>query len=313
MRIGLIVDSFVRTVVRRQALGAAAWAHLILACVALDALSACDTDATLQLFPVVVPVAVSDGGAAGGSSDVDAGEPIEAGAAGASPGVPCRKLGNEVCNGGDDDCNGGIDEGCGYTITWSSVPDGAALGTGPNDVPFDEPCPDGSVLVGLRAGFGNWLNQISAVCGQLQMTADTTGGTANFNLAFGPRFNKPLVPASPEDPNSKVQPLTCPTGLLASGFDGQTDAQPAHHILAIRVRCAPPIVNSDGSRPVIALDQSQETSLGPLVCATCSVPTTYGFESSVPSGQVATGVFGAAGIWAGRVGYDTATATITSR
>src|SRR5262249_15221145 len=117
---------------------------------------------------------------------------------------PCRKLGPEVCNGGDDDCNGVIDEECSFTVDWAPQPDGPFLGHTGGGVAFFENCPDGSVLTGVRVGLGQWLNQVSAVCSQIELKTATADGGVSFSLALGPRFSKPFAPAVSQDPTNQL-------------------------------------------------------------------------------------------------------------
>jgi hypothetical protein len=251
--------------------------------------SACDGDVTLRLF--------EDGDASGGDDSSE----------------PCQKLGIEVCNGGDDNCDGVIDEGCKYTVVWRAQADGALLGHAPGGVAFTERCPDGSILTGLRLTFGQWLNQVSAVCAQIGLTAANVDGAVNFSLALGPRLDRPLFPAVSEDPTNQMYDLSCPEGLVASALEGETDDTPARHIIAVGMRCARAIVSMQAPDTVFDLDRSQEQAVGPVTCATCSARPTYNFEDFIPPKQIAKRLVGAVSLSVDRFGLGGNTPTVTSR
>jgi hypothetical protein len=216
---------------------------LFAAHVALCMTAACDADVTLRLF--------------------EHGDDASSEAGGDDSSEPCQELGIEVCNGGDDDCDGVIDEGCKYTVVWRAQPDGSFLGHAPGGVAFTERCPDGSVLTGMRVTFGQWLNQVSAVCNQIGLTDAIVDGAVNFSLALGPRFNRPFFPAVSEDPTNQTYDLSCPEGLVASALEGQTDDLPARHIIAVGIRCARAIVGMQAADTVFDLDRSREQAVGP--------------------------------------------------
>jgi hypothetical protein len=223
----------------------------------------------------------------------------------------CRKLGAEVCNGADDDCNGKVDEGCDYKIVWTAQPDGAALGHAADGVSFTAACPDGTVLTGLRVGFGESLNQVAAVCRQIGVDVEGADGATTYSLTVGPRFDKAFAPAVSLDPQNQLADLLCPGDLVASMLEGDDDL--ARHILDIGIRCAPMIVSTQAGNAILDLNRSQEVAVGPLACSTCTAPANYKFASPVPPGQVAKRLFGGVGALVYRVGFGPSAATITSR
>jgi hypothetical protein len=235
------------------------------------------------------------------------------GVADAGDGGPesCRKLGTEVCNGADDDCNGKVDEGCKYTVVWSPQPDGASLGHASDGVSFFAACPDGTVLTGMRVGFGDALNQVAAVCSQIGVNVESTDGALAYSLTLGPRFSKAFAPAVSLDPQNQLTDLFCPGDLVASMLEGDDD--PARHVLDVRIRCAPMIVSTEAGNAILDLDRSQEQAVGPLACSTCTAPPSYKFASAVPPGQVAKRLFGGVGTLVNRVGFGTSVATVKSR
>ena len=288
------------------------------ACAALSSTFACANEVTVYLL--------SNGGGSrsgptgtGGTSQADAGRDARAdandgpGEAGSEPDVPCQKLGPEVCNGGDDDCNGLTDEGCNYTVLWTRGPDSPILGHSTGGVTFLQPCPDGSALVGLHEGMGNWLNQISAICRQIVLHADMTQTPVSFSVTLGPRFDPPFVPATSVDTKNQVGELLCPDGLVLSGVDGTTTVDNAHYILGVRIICAPPIVTTQAGEPVLDSDRAQEKMAGPVVCVGCSATQAYNFVTTIPEGHVASGLFGGDGLWIDRVGFSASLGSIRIR
>jgi hypothetical protein len=308
------------------------WPWLALGASTLWVSLACESEVTFHLLSHGAAVgATADAGhdgasqaGEGGAADVtDAGAESagvsgdSASSAGSDAGAvdlpPCQKLGPEVCNGGDDDCNGQIDEGCEYTVTWTRGADSNALGHVTGGVMFFEPCPDGSVLTGLHVGMGNWLNQVSAVCRQLALHADTTQNPVLFSVTLGPRLDTPLAPAASTDAKNQVQDLLCPDGLILTGIDGASTTDTAHYILGIAVTCAPPVVITLASGPVLDSDATQQKTSGPLVCVSCTATQSDNFTATVSAGHVTTSIFGGDGLWVDRVGFGASLGTITSQ
>ena len=250
-----------------------------------------------------------DAGLADGSDDAD-----DAGAGRAGgPTVPCQKLGTELCNGGDDDCNGTIDDDCAYTVAWTQAAQGAILGHETGGVTFLEPCPDGSVLTGLQVGMGRWLNQVSAICRQISLVADTSGADVAFSVSLGARVNTSLVPAETKDSVNKIQDLVCPSGLLLSGVDGTVAPESDHYTRGIRITCALPSVESTDDGPVLGYDRSDPQGVGPIVCSTCSATQAETYTFAIAPGHIASGLFGAAGLWDDRVGFFESVGSIALR
>ncbi len=280
---------------------------------------ACQREVTFHLLKESASAAGSGGvggssqAGEGGRSEAGASAAGSAGAAGSPPEAPCQKLGMEVCNGGDDDCNDLVDEGCDYTLVWRREPNGVILGHATGGVMFFEPCPDGSVLTGLRVGMGSWLSQVAAICGQLELNADTANSPVSFTVALGARFDTPFAPAASTDAKNQVQDLTCPAGSLVSGVDGTTTTDTARYILGIRISCAPPIVTTSGNSSVIDVDRTREQTAGPLLCAGCAASQAFNFSTSIDVGHVATGIFGGDGLWVDRVGFNASSASIAPR
>jgi hypothetical protein len=305
-----------------------AWS-LVAVCATLCSSFACESEVTFHLFTddIVAAAGSRDAGEAGeadaagaptteGGSDQGGGSGNSgsiAGEAGSAPDDACQKLGPEVCNGGDDDCNGAIDEGCAYTVLWTNEPDQNPIGSPTGGVMFLEPCPTGSVLTGLRVGAGGWIDWMSAVCRQIALHADTTQSPMRFSATLGPRLDFPTVPATPLDPSGKLQDFLCADGSILSGVDGTTTEDSGRHLLGLRLTCAPPIVSTSAGKTVFDYDSTQEATVGPFVCNTCSTTQAFNYTMKISAGHVASGLFGADGVWVDRVGFSESQATITPR
>ena len=263
-------------------------------CIALGASVACQSEVTVYLLQTGL-------GGQGGANEAGATEP------------PCQKIGPEVCNGADDDCNGVVDEGCAYGIDWTSGVDSAALGHATGGVMFLAPCARGSALTGLRLGMGKWLNQVVAVCRQVELDADSSKDPVAFSVALGARLDSSFVPASTQDPTNKVQDLLCPDGSVVSGVDAAVDSGDAHYIRTIRLSCSPLIVTSTSTSAVLDCDHDKETTVGPSVCSECPATQPYSDTMSIPPGHVAAGIFGGDGLWVDRLGFSSALGTITMK
>jgi hypothetical protein len=237
---------------------------------------------------------------------------VESGDAGpeASPGV-CQPLGPEVCNGGDGDCNGAVDDGCPISVLWSDDTQSAILGHATGGVDFQAPCPRGAVLTGLRVGMGSWLNMVAAACQPVSLDVDAHGTPVVAGL--GTELDTSYAPANSTDMKNEMHALVCPQGLVLAGIDGTTATVEARYIYGIQVRCAPPVVTIAGGATVLSVDLTRQQTVGPVVCATCAATQPLDFSSTVPAGQIATGVFGGDGLWDDRVGFESSRATITPR
>ncbi len=302
------------------------YALFLLAGGMLGAAAACESQVTLHLLESHDELGMSgqagqsaqqagaagEAGAGGVSAAGDGGESNAGGNAGGGPVLPCRKLGNDVCNGGDDDCNGFIDDECEQTISWVPDPDGSALGHETGGFGFEEPCADGWVLVGLRVGMGKWLNQVAALCRQVELHADATQTPTAFSATVGPWHDESLAPASSNDTKNSVKDLSCPDDLVLTGADGTTATDSARYIYALRISCAPLIVSVTPDGPVLDSDRSQEITVGPRVCDGCSTTPAYNYAMTVTPGRVATRLFGGVGLWVDRVGFGESLASISA-
>jgi hypothetical protein len=282
----------------------------LITCVPMLGYIACQSEVTIHLL---------DGyDASTQEAEADTNGPAEAGFAedaeasddtvpeAASP-IPCEVPAS--CEAGDEDCAGSldvVDGGCGYGVLWMPQPDGSFLGHDAGGVMFFETCPTGAVLVGMTVGLGHWLNQVSAICRPVVLEPDPTLGPLPFAVTLGARINTPYAPASSTDPTNEVQDLLCPDGLTLTGVDGTTTTDTPRYILGIALLCAPPILAATTNGVVLDTDRSQAQTVGPLVCtSTCSTSQAYNYSATVPTGQVATSLFGNDGLWVDRVGFGT--------
>ena len=228
--------------------------------------------------------------------------------------LPCQKLGTEVCNGGDDDCDKIVDGDCTYTIDWTRACDEPALGHALGGVNFSEQCPPGSVLAGLRIGMGQRLDQVSAICRQLELHVDTTKTPPAFSATLGPRFpDSSLAPPTTSDTKSKLQDLPCADGSVVSGADGTTTTDTPRYILGIRLTCAPVIVSIVAGKPVLGFDGTQEETAGPIVYDMGTTTQAFNYTMTIAAGHIATGIFGGDGFWVDRVGFSSSLGSIVSR
>ena len=291
-------------------------------CATLCWVSACESEVTLHLLKQPIDSTSGEAGeggnpsidqaGAGGDSDASTAGVPSVGEAGGPP-APCEKLGTEVCNGGDDDCNGQIDEGCAYTVAWKRGPDsGGALGHATGGFEFHEPCPYGSVLTGLRVGMGKWLNQVSAICRQIELHGAQKSDEA-FSVTLGARHTPSLAPASSMDDKNKVSDFVCPDGLILAGVDGTTAPEEAHYTRAIRITCAPPIVDDVSGDWMLDTDGTQQETVGPIVCTTCSTMPAYNYSTTIEPSHVASGLFGAVGLWVDRVGFNASSGSVIAK
>ena len=232
-----------------------------------------------------------------------------------APAVPldCRKVGPEVCNGGDDDCNGIVDDDCAHTVVWTTQPNGIALGNPRGGVAFVAGCGHGSVLTGVLVGMGRWLNQVVAVCRQIAIQADASLAPPKLTATLGRRHDSSFAPAIASDPDNKVQDLLCADGLVVSGIDGTTASDPRRYIHGIRITCAPLVVATSGGVVTLATDPSAQRTAGPIVCVDCSATQAFNHTTSIDAGHVTTGLFGGDGLWVDRVGLSASVAGIVPR
>lgn len=279
-------------------------------CVALAAACACTSEVTLSFFQ---PQNQGDGGeSAGGTEAVGTGGAgAETTGLGGADSEVCQMLGLELCNTADDDCNGEVDEGCAHDIFWRPEPDGDSLGHVADGVSFSEVCPTGTLLSGLRVGFGAALNQVAAICSQVGLVEKTVKGVTTFSATVGPRITRTLVPAVTEDTSNQLTDLLCPDDLVASMLEGDDD--PTQHIVDVGIRCAPLIVTEQVSGSFFFdLDLAQEQTVPPLACATCTAPKSFAFSSQVPPGQVARRIFGRVSTLVVRLGFGTNAARVAN-
>lgn len=300
---------------------------VLVALLALATLAACDSEVTLHLLRDRDAVSgagaggtVGAGAAGEGGLDVgslggadSAGEAGSAGSAGERDvplPEPCKKIGAEVCNGGDDDCNGIVDDECDLTVRWAPQPDGAALGHVTGGFSFTEPCAPGSVLVGLRVGMGKWLNQVAALCRQIELHQDVTDAGPAYSYTVGPWYDLSLAPANTTDDKNMVRDLSCPDDTVLTGVQGTVSEAVSRYVLAMRISCAPPLVTGPPGAEVLDSDRSREKWFGPHVCVDCSTTPEYDYSMTIPKGRVASRLFGGVGYWVDRVGFGSSRATI---
>jgi hypothetical protein len=234
--------------------------------------------------------------------------PEETDAASDAPAGMCQSLAPDVCNDGDDGCSGGGDGGCAVTVLWTADAPSAFLGHATGGVNFQAPCPQGSVLAGLHAGMGSWLNMVAGACKAITFDLDAQGVPAVVGL--GAEVDTSYAPASSTDMKNQVHDLVCPEGLVLSGIDGTAASVEARYIYGLQVRCAPPVVTTAAGASVLSVDLSREQALEPIVCVSCPPTQAFNFTATAPAGEIATGVFGGDGLWDDRVGFQLSSAVL---
>ena len=223
--------------------------------------------------------------------------------------VPCvQKLGEEVCNGGDDDCNGIIDDGCTDSVVFRPDPAGDALGNITIANGFTQGCPDGSVLVGLQVKMGTRLDQVTSVCRQIELHLDGSQSVSSYAFTSAPPVLKSASPYNPSEHPATVE-LTCPEGQLVCGLDGTTGPTSRHYTQRIAISCAPLALGNG----FLDFDRSKVQMLTPVTCTGCTVSPDFNYHATVEAGHVAFGLFGAVGDWVDLVGIATETARVTNR
>ena len=301
---------------------AAALSAFVVLCLA----SACETEVTVHLLrdrnqaseagEAGHPDEEAAGATGVGGAILAAGAGGEAGSAGeegVTPPEPCKKLGSEVCNGGDDDCDGVLDGNCELTVRWSPQPDTATMGHSTGGFTFAEPCADGSLLVGFRVGMGKWLNQVAALCRQIELHTDTTDAGPSYSYTLGPWYDRSLAPASSDDDKNTLRDLSCPDDTVLTGVQGTVSDDDSRYIEAIRISCAPPLVTGSSGAEVLDSDRSREKWFGPYICSGCPSTPVYNYSMTIPKGRVAGRLFGGVGKWVDRVGFGASRASIVAK
>jgi hypothetical protein len=91
-------------------------------------------------------------------------------------GGTCECTGSiEFCNGGDEDCNGTVDNGCPRGIATCCPTPGAGFGASTAGSDFLDPCPIGTMLIGIAGRESTRIEQIQPLCAALMVEVDTSG------------------------------------------------------------------------------------------------------------------------------------------
>ena len=142
----------------------------------------------------------------------------------------------EFCDdGNDDDLDGclsdcrqgptGIDYGSQTPLTQQGNANGGDA--------FDDECPSGEVLIGIRGATGGWLHQIRGVCGVLALVDP---GAIALSVT-----ESSLMPIRGQL-GGQAYDATCPAGSAVVGFDGRAGSL----VDQIELRCAPLFLADDG-------------------------------------------------------------------
>jgi hypothetical protein len=102
----------------------------------------------------------------------------------------------------------------------ASYPAGASFGTGTR---YEDDCPAGAAITGLQGGIGDWLDQVGAICRQIDTSGAATGAAIEL-LARG-------------GPGGGPTAASCPDPDAAVGLRITTDSVDAH-IGGLYLNCA---------------------------------------------------------------------------
>jgi hypothetical protein len=150
-----------------------------------------------------------------GSRDGGAGDwGHDAGSADAADGQTAQGcVSTEICNGLDDTCDGKIDEGCPVGLVEEFNRDHPLLGLSDGGVPFNETCPPGEALVGLRVAFGSLLlMQVRGVCAKYALVTDKTKTPYQYYVGFAPPLED--LPPHPDTSTTFPDSVVCPTDFV---------------------------------------------------------------------------------------------------
>jgi hypothetical protein len=155
---------------------------------------------------------------------------------------------------------------------------GVVGGTG--GMPFDDPCPQGQVLIGFRAGAigkGAALSGLVAICGVVSLS-----NLDPHAITISPGQSLPSRGTSVFDVTSE----TCKAGEVVVGFDGRalTDMMSGGPFVStISLHCAPLVIDGLPSAPTIS--SGTIAVLSPLGSRTANLsdPVT---DIDCPEGQV---------------------------
>ncbi|MDI1450240.1 hypothetical protein [Polyangium sp. 6x1] len=126
---------------------------------------------------------------------------------------------------------------------------------------FEDDCPEGQVLVGLRGGVnGDVVSGISGLCGVVQVSE-----TYPFAVTITPGTAMLGVHGvmSSEEPEARM----CPPNEMVVGFSGSTflydPGNPRPILLRVSLLCAPVLVDGTAAAPALSLGEATGTpSLG---------------------------------------------------
>jgi len=255
----------------------------------------------------------ASGGALGGGGGFAGGGGLAGGGGGSAGGSSCATA--ELCNGADDNCDGVVDEGCGFTVTWSAGADLLALGESPGGIAFNDACATGDILVGFRVNMNGWLTGLGAVCQTVSILPDAKKSPP-YKVAL--RAQTDLAFHLTDDPhqNLLVETVLCPDGYVVSSVGAlphTDDLTKARYLVQFSLTCSLPVVGGSVGSLVLQLSPTGRTvpANSPVLCGGCSPEN--GLTRFIEQGQLPTRLTGASAEWVDRFAIGQSQALITPK
>jgi hypothetical protein len=193
----------------------------------------------------------------------------------------------EFCNDRDEDCDGVIDDGCPEDLTFCCP---AALGPfGGGAGAFSDPCPTGSVLMGIAGRSSGRLDRVQPICAALFMSVDLRIPENAYPVIR----DAPVLGAIHGGTGGTAFDDRCPDGDVVIGVRGGTD-ELGNTLTGIGLSCGTVRVVRTGLSWQRTITPTVET---PLRGSSGFTPFDVDCEGGVitaVSGQAGTGVSGLA-------------------
>jgi hypothetical protein len=156
--------------------------------------------------------------------------------------------------------------------------------------PFDDSCPSGAALVGLRGRYGGNIDTVQGVCGALALAPSSEGWTAQVlaTSLLGEHGANRTTPFA----------LDCPPGTLAVGLTGQAGQEGT---TGITLLCA-----------ALSVDSIGRVSRGPILSV--SIQGTYAqppFDALSPEPMLVTRLLGRSGMWVDAIGVGLSSVSVS--
>lgn len=191
-------------------------------------------------------------------------------------------------------------------VIWTLSAMRPAIGDSTGGSAFAEVCPEDELLIGMRLGFGLWLDRVQGLCGKPALDLD--GAAPEIHVTRGTEL--PAHPVS--DIPISTTALVCPSPAVLTGvhlaqqyYDAAEDLR---HVVLTRVwlTCSDLTVSSlpEGGH---VLDWTASFEIGPLE-GSYADGTAFILMDQLPVGQVAVGLHGMSGAWMDKLGFSSGVA-----